>query len=478
LKIKLIFSILFVLSFHLKSQKIQIALENPKWMAFKHQLFVYGYQKNNFVVYKLHASLQKKDSLIIDLGKNSTELFLPPDADTLHNTLNFYIQKRETVQALVIKTDTAFSIKEEFKNADITKLKPFSGITEQSSVYHNDYFIVKSAIDSSGKQFYLSRYTFLPKEKNPFQYQFKWQFNFDRQYISNIHVFKTDSKAVYVFVHIATGVKQGQWVLKINAQNGLLIKSKRLNFNPELNYRYGNYVEDTLNKEILLLGQITPKNEIAANTPTLYIARFDSAFDYLQQKQFTVKITGANPKIKTKNNYLIQIPSVKTNENQSYVLEADIFRQNGNTLTYHLSSWLSFTKTEDAWELPATPLKEFPEIENFYAVKDVKDLNGKLETDTLHDNNTLFYKAPILPVKLDFRSNESHLPEWVLSKVDFKTNFIHIVQLKPNLKNYTLSKLAEMSISMEPYIQIIDEYKFLLIHKPEKNVIELQIKNR
>jgi hypothetical protein len=478
LKIKLIYSILFLLSFYLKSQKIQIALESPKWIAFKHHLFVYGYQKNSFVVYKLNSSLQKKDSLIIDLGKISTDLFLPPDADTLHNTLNFYIQKKETVQALVIKTDTAFLLKEEFKNADITKLKPFSGSTEQSSVCNYDYFIVKSAIDTSGKQFYLSRYTFLAKEKNPFQYQFKWQFNFDRQHISNIHIFKTDSNAVYVYVHIANGIKQGQWALKINAQNGLLIKSKRLNFNPNLNYRYGNYVEDTLNKEILLLGQITPKNEIAANTPTLYIARFDSVFDYLQQKQFTLKITGANPKIKTKNNYLIQIPDIQAGENQSYHIKADIYRHTGNALTYHLSSLLSFSKTEEEWELPTTPLKEFPEIENFYTVKDVNDLNGKLETDTLHDNNTLFYKAPILPVKIDFRLNESQLPEWVLNKIDFKNNKTHFVTFKPGFKNYELKTLCETDSGNQAKIIRRSDDKLLLIQYPDKNSIELKLVNR
>lgn len=478
MKINILHILFFSINFALSAQKLSLNLTDGKCIVYKQHLFIYGFHNNFFKVYKANTDLHVTDSLVYQNKNFQTNNFLSAEADTIHSKLNFYLQKKDKLSALVLKTDTSFTIKEEFNNIDITKLKPYSGSAEQFSFIKDDYFVVKSAVDSSGKQFYLSKYTYKTSEKNPFAYEFIWQFNFERQHISNIHIFKTDSNAVYAYVHIKKGLKQGQWLLKINNRNGQLIKSKRLNFNPDLNYRFGNYTKDTIKKVTLIFGQITRASETAVVTPTLFIALFDSVFDYLEQKQFQLKIIPANSKIKSNHEYLTQMPIIKIEQNNTYNIFTDVYRKEGKSYKYHTSGIIPFKKMEDEWELSAPVFKEFTEIENFYSVKDPADPNGKLEEDTLHDNNTLFYKAPIMPVKKDFRLNENSAYEWLLMKTDFKTNLVKAVQLKPGAKSYSIIPVFEMNKDLEPLWIHLSEEKTLFIHKPNNTNIRLEIKSK
>jgi len=477
LKINILHILLFLSGLHISAQKLSLNLTEGKCIVYKKKLFIYGFHNNCFKVYKANTDLHVTDSLVYQNKNFQTNNFLSAEADTIQSKLNFYLQKKDKLSALILKTDTSFTIKEEFNNIDITKLKPYSGSAEQFCFTKDDYFVVKSAIDTSGKQFYLSKYTYKTSEKNPFAYDFIWQFNFERQHISNIHIFKTDSNAVFAYVQIKKGLKQGQWLLKINTKTGQLIKSKRLNFNPDLNYRFGNYTSDTIQKETLILGQITRVPETAAGTPTLFIARFDSTFDYLEQKQLQLKIIPANPKLKTNHVYLTQLPIIKKEQDGSYNIFTDVYRKDGKSYKYHTSGSIPFKKTGDEWELPVPLFKEFTEIESFYSVKDPSDPNGKLEEDTLRDNNTLFYKAPMMPVKIDFQVNENNAYQWFLMKTDFKSNMVKAVQLKPGAKSYSVIPVFEMNKDLEPQLIHLSEEKILFTHKPNNNTILIEIIN-
>ncbi len=412
-------------------------------MPLKNHLFAYGFRESLFVVYKLNPQLKITDSLFYKPEAIIKPDYLTPESDTLNGNINFYLHRGNKLPLHVLITDTSLKFKKEFKNIEVTKLKPFSGLTEQTFHSGKQFYIIKTAADSAGKNYYLSQYDYLPGTNTPYDYRFNWQFNFERKHIAYLRVFYADKKVVYIYVNLVEGVKKGQWILAVNAQNGLLLKSKRLNFNPDVNYSYCNYLKDTISKSVFVTGQITTSKELTSASPTLYIAGFDSTLEYTGQKQFSVKLSTAS-KSKQVNTYLLQIPEILPVSPQQFTFYSDIYRQDGNSFKYHLSAGFTFTMSENEWLPPSLVVKEFTEIENFYTVKDVKDPNGKLEKDNISEQYSMFHTPPLFPVKLAFRINENSMPEWCLNKIDLKSNVLKIVTFKPGIKTYSLQPLAEI----------------------------------
>ena len=444
-------------------------------MILKNHIVAFGYRNNAFIAYKIKDDLKTKDSLVFKLVSFNKNEYLQVEADTLNGYLNFYLHKKNNQALQVIIADTSLKFKTDFKNIDVTKLKPFSGLTEQTFHSGKHFYIIKTAVDSAGKHYYLTQYGYMPGEKTPFDYRFNWQFNFDRSHITYAHVFFADKKGVYVYVNVDEGLKKGQWILILNAQNGLLLRSKRLNFHPELNYRFCNYLKDSSSKSIYILGQITQGTELASATPSIYLAGFDSSFEYTGQKQFTIKISSAS-KTKQVNKYLLQFPFISTGSDNQFTLFPDIFKKDGNSYKYHMSAGLSFTLSEGEWQSPEMLIREFPEIENFYAVKDIKDPNGKIENDSASGQNKLYHNKPLFPVKTAFRLTENNMPEWCLQKLDMKSNMLKTATLKPGLKAYSMQTLIELPKATEPKIFVLNRDQVLITGKPDEFSLELVIK--
>src|SRR5690606_23022037 len=138
---------------------------------------------------------------------------------------------------------------------DIARLNNTALFSNETVYYNNFVYNLKTENDTTGKQFYIDKYE-LKSEKENFDYQFKWQFPFEKKDIRTAHIFYADKFQVMVFVNIAEGSKAGQWILSVNAATGMLIKGTKLNNKDEASvYLYGNFLADKRTKSIMLIGQ-------------------------------------------------------------------------------------------------------------------------------------------------------------------------------------------------------------------------------
>jgi hypothetical protein len=457
------------------AQQQNFNLEKGKVVLFKHKLFAYGFKQSELRIYLLDLKLKLTDSSFYKLEKSTAADYLSIDCDTLHGTLNVYLQKKDKLNATLLRYTDSLKLVNEFKNVEITKLSPLANFDQQKFIYRQFAYVVKSAVDTGGKLFYLSKFEFTPSNTKPFDYKFKWQFNFEKKHIGNIHVFYADTNYALAYVSLITGERKGQWVLKINAATGLLIKAKKLSNNQSLNYRFANFCRDTISKELFVLGQLTAGDQLASPSPTLFILQFDSLLSLTNQKQVVQKITPANPKAKTANTYIFQVPTLETLANSTYAYTLDLFKSNGNEFKYVNSARLNFSVQMD--EIVAEPVvqKEYLDVENYYFTQDKKDLNGKLFKDTTVSTDRLFYKAPVFAVNQSFKTNENELPVWLLKKNDIKLNSINYALLQPGLKVYETKSLYSISKNEDPNMILLNSNTFLLFHTKNNSVLHLEL---
>jgi len=282
---------------------------------------------------------------------------------------------------------------------------------------------------------------------------------------------------VLAYVHIHSGDRKGQWLLKINASNGLIIKGKKVSGKQNLNYRYSNFVVDTITKDIFILGQITMGEQLASATPTLFILQFDSLLAITGQKQVTQRITPANPKAKTAATYVFQVIQTRLKANASYDYSIDLYKSNGSDFKYSQSSFQSFA-IEDG-EITTTPatLKEYAEVENYYFTQDKKDLNGKLFQDTTSNSDRLFYTAPVFPVKIGYKLNDKEMPMWLLKKNDIKTHSINFSTLQPGSKVYELKTIQTLGKDEHPNLILLSKSTYLIYSTKSNSVFHMELGN-
>lgn len=457
------------------AQQKTITLEKGKITAFKGSIYACGFRSNTLKILRFDKDLKLKDSVEYKLDKSKSDDYLTIETDTLHDLLTFQLQKKDKQNTLVLRYTHALELKNEFKNLDVTKLNPLSGFDHQKFISGNAYYVVKSATDSTGKQYYLSRYDKENSTTKVFDMKFRWQFNFEKQHIRNIHVFYANDDQVLAFVHINNGERKGQWILKINAMNGLLIKAKRINNNPNLTYRYANHHADSISKDILVIGQITSGEQLASPTPSLFVWQADSMLGLIEQKSFSLKIQPSNPKAKSLSQYIFQIPKINVSPLGVFALELDLYKNVNSEYKYANSSAQSFTIDNEGISFTQLPIKEFMEVENYFYSTDKQDLNGKLLQDTTWSADRLFYKPMSIPSKTAFKLNDVGQPVWILRKYDLKSNKIIYVQIAPGKKVYETSTVLSQARETEPNLLIMND-RILMCHSPLPTTLHLEIK--
>lgn len=466
------------------AQQQNLSLEKGNCMAFKQHIYAFGFKSNSFVIYKLRPNLQLIDSVYYGLDKTKTTDYLSVDCDTLHESLNFCLQKKDKQNVTLIRFDQKFKLINEFKNIDVTKLDPLANFDHQKFVHLHAgkagkkfVYAVKTAMDSLGKQYYLSKYELQNSNEKAFDYKFVWQFNFERQHIKNVRIFYADTTKVLAFVHVNNGERKGQWVLKINAATGLLIKAKKISPNANLNYRYSNHFVDSISKNVFVLGQLTNGEQLSSSTPTLFILQFDSMLSLNSQKQLIQRITPSNPKAKVPTGFVFQISEVKKKSPDTYQYQIDFYKNNIIDYKYCNSSLQGFSFADDAIETEPAICKEFPEIENYFFTTDKKDLNGKLFADTANSADRLFYNPPVFKVKQAFKLNSAEFPVWILKKIDAKTGAINFSTLKPGLKTYELKSISTNQKEEAPGMVFFGKSDFVLFYTKGGNILHLEVGN-
>lgn len=217
-----LFLFISLFPFFVSGQSINRTLLKPNSLYFRDNIYVFGFiqDKNdlNFKLYKASADLNKLDSVSNTIGKEKAENLLEITADTLHGYLNFYFQKVNSKNsATLVRYTDSLKLITKVENFESSKINSLTTFENEIYTYKSSTYTIRTSEDSLGKQFYLTKFSVISPLK-PFEYKQIWQYPLDKHNINTTHVFYADSEMVLMYVTITSGLKKGQWVLKINAQ--------------------------------------------------------------------------------------------------------------------------------------------------------------------------------------------------------------------------------------------------------------------
>ncbi len=476
-----------LLFFYGHAQILDLPLSKANTQLYNGNIHAFGLstqdKKTKLFIYKLNLSLTKTDSLVIDLGKSTAENFLQLTSDTLHGFLNVYVQKKDVSNggANGKKTVSIFRLNSFFKlittteDVDIARLNSISAF--ENEIFYNkaDVYTIRSVDDTSGKQFYLNKYSLKSELKN-FEYSNKWQFPFERKNINSAHIVYADNLIVMLFVNVISGGKKGQWLLKINTISGLLLRATKLNDKGDNSFfTCGKTLYDTALKQIYVQGQKFTEAEFSQKENkvnlcgkpfvTIYLAEVDSAGDLLSKEEFKISVTEVKSVTnKIPVNYIIRTNDlVKTNMGE-ILIEADIFRGliGDMCYTYCNSNNLKLVQAEDKYTLEKTAITVNPLIEKYYLNKDKLDMNGKLCLDSISNFEKLYYRPITFNVKVGYKVDDANNPIWILKKTDTKKNMQNYSFLSPVKKIYALSSIKEINKTESPDIIYLNRKQFII----------------
>ena len=462
-----------------QSQSLNLPLTAANSQVFNKTLFTYGIRQNSkhttFCIYKIDQAIKLKDSLIIELGKNKNETFLQCSSDTAHNFLNIYIQKKGANQITVLRFNKNFELLYKIADVDVARLNSISSFNNEMYYFDKDIYSLKTQKDTAGLQFYLNKQS-LKSDSENFDYSAKWQFPFERKNIAWAHTFYADKSIVLLYVNIASGIKSGQWILKINAENGQLIKGTKLNDKTEENvYTFGNSHYNPSNKMLLLVGQKFTEKQFqskqnllatrGASFALVYLVQVDSIGDVQSRQEIKLPILELKSVAKkTNTNYLLQFVKLKQINQNEYTLEMDLYRTTDRISCYNYCN--TFTNSikfiEEKLQLEKKTLSSNTQLENFVVSKDKLDRNGKFCIDSLNKLEQVFYKEPAFHVKLGFKPDSLSRPKWLLLKTKLNPASISYQVLQANKTSYELKTLEEISKNQQPSYHALSDSMFVL----------------
>jgi hypothetical protein len=116
-----------------------------------------------------------------------------------------------------------------------------------------------------------------------------------------------------------------------------------------------------------------------------------------------------------------------------------------------------------------------PLIEQFYYTKDKLDINGKLCFDSILAFENVFYKNLILPIKQNYKTDESSNSLWVLRKSNAKKNSTTFSFLSPLKKTYQLGIISEILNSQNPLFIALSNNLFLISSQIEEHKYDIKL---
>jgi hypothetical protein len=482
----------FVLAFGIaRGQSLDLGLSKANCQKYSSSLFIYGFSNNSkaatFRIYRSNFQLKVLDSIILPQNSVSDD-YLQTYSDTLHGFLNIYLQKKEKKLVTILRFNKNFELLATIENVDIARLNSISGFDNELFYFKKSVYSIKTVKDSSGQQFYLNKYNLKAEDKN-FEYQLTWQFPFERKNINSAHIFYADYKQVLLYVHVKGDTKKGQWILKLNAITGQLIRGIKLNEpGEEAVYEFGNFINDTLKKTLILAGQKIlsrqwkegdkqPNLNNATAIP-IYLVQIDSLAEVTERNIFNAPLLDVKQGAKkTGNAYILRIAGIKRNAEDKLFLEADLFKSTDNlqSFTYANSHSLVISQGEEQLVLEKCTLSLNPLIEKYFIVPDKLDINGKLFNDSLGQFEKLYYKSMTFPVKQDFKVTADGNPIWLLKKSYAKKNTVNFSTLAPVNKLYKLNTVQDFLKSTEPQYTGISDSFFILSHQSEETKFSVKL---
>jgi hypothetical protein len=497
-----LFLIILLFPVFVFGQSINRGLLKPNSLHFRNNIYVFGFvqDKNelSFKLYKASTDLNKLDSVSNSLGNEKAEDFLEITADTLHGYLNFYFQKVNSKNlATLVRYSDSLKLITKVEDFESNKINSLTTFENEIYTYKNSTYTIRTSEDSLGKQFYLTKYRLISDQK-PFEYKEVWQYPLEKRNINTTHVFYADSEVVFVYVTILSGDKKGQWILKLNSQNGTIVKGIKLNSNgDDRSYILNAFHYDPKEKELLVVGNIYTKPQLDLETKsfaftglnkenTFFFVKIDGTNEVISRDQKTIPIAVIAPVVKTAGKpgpppfYHVKIKELKKVSKTEYQMYCNIYKSISGSLLFLYEGGFAFDLTLEEMGIEISSgkiynnLTPFPNLVN----SDPKDINGKIELSSVPEFDKFLYKQPIADVEKQFGKDDLKNPKWIICKSDIKTGMNFFYHTFVGQKGVESKLLLEGSKYNNPTIYKIKNDKLILFnYNQETSTFTLSLAN-
>lgn len=451
---------LICLSFVVRCQTIKQNLLLANSLSFHQTIYTYGFiqDKSNllFKCYSYNYQLQLKDSASYVLGAHTSADFLEITVDTLHNVLNFYFQLADQKNAVtLVRLNNKLEKITYAENYDANHINSLTVFDDEKYACNEDMYIVRTQADSSGKQFYLSKYH-VKDMKKPFEYDYKWQYAFERKFIHRVSIVYSDSNQVVVYVNVFDGLKKGQWILRINAVTGQIIKGTKLSSKSDSrHFLLSNLIVDKKTKSIDVMGSVYDANMIDFKNNTsnftnqskshkLFLVTIDSLGDVVTRAEKAFPLPIQTKSVNGLQSFHVKIREFKKLKDNNFEVWADIYEQSKPLVFCYYSSW-HIDITKDGVDYTFTPSKFFistsaiPNFINFTK----GDTYGKFILNNIGDYDKFKYQQPLSPFIITTGLDDLNNSFYILKKTDLMMViklYYHVYMGNKSLENKIILK--------------------------------------
>lgn len=442
----------------LRAQSAGKPLLRPGFLMFKHRLYAYGYQQIQkelvFKCYSYDEKLQCKDSTEMSLGAHTPADFIAISADTLHDVLNFYFQlANQNNEASLLRTNASLQRLCAAPAIDANRVNTLAAFDDEKYTAGDATYVINTSGDSLNRQFYLTKYK-VRSFSQPFEDVQSWQFAFERQFIHRASVIYADSSVVMVYVNVSDSTKRGQWVLRISATTGRLIKGTRISVKGDnRNFLYSNSLYDAKSKELTCIGNICSPAEIdfktgkfdfrgSARNHQFFIVKIDSAGMVALRSEKAVPIPVASNALNAAASYHIKVRELYKTGDHQMAAWADVYEFGpDHLLTYYTSWYFNIAESDMGYDLAPGPFYVSSSAVPALTSRSKNDLYGKILLDDAMQYDRILYKKPVLPVLLKTGLDKDGKPFHVLVKTELNagvSTFYLVSQGKKALESKVL----------------------------------------
>lgn len=459
-KNKYIIVALLVVSSLLKGQSIKQSLMLANALPFHHNIYAYGYEQTKmsliFKCYSYDYKLKMQDSALYDLGKHTPADYLEISVDTLHDVLNFYFQlaNQKNMVSLLRVNDTLGKIASA-ENYDANHINSLTAFDDEKYAYKEDFYIIRTNTDTAGKQFYLSKYHVKDMAK-PFEYDYKWQFAFERKYIHRASVVYADSNQVIVYAHVFDGIKKGQWILRINANTGEIIKGSKLGAKGDTRYfLMSNIIVNNKAKNIDVIGSIYDANMIDIKNKTqnftnqskahkLFLINIDSVGEITTRAEKVFPLPIQTKSVEGLKSFHVKVREFKKLKDNNFDVWLDVYEQSKPLQFCYYSSWHIDIAPDDV-DYAFTPSKFFISTTAIpgYISFEKGDTYAKFILSNISEYDKFKYQKPLNPFVLNTELDDLGNSTYLLKKTNLMSatkSYNYITMGKKALENKVILK--------------------------------------
>jgi len=458
------------------AQSRDFLLDKAGSIYFQQTIFVFGIRSSptcQMVVYKTDSLLNPTDSLFIASSQKSADDFLQFSADSLHGVLQIYAQtKNKQEGVMIIRPAKNLAETQIIKNIDRSRLNNQQLFGLKKMAQGELVYDLNSSKDSTGEQFYLNAYQRITAEGN-YDYRQIWQFPVERKGIYDLHIVHADQRFVYLYAYRKNAMTVSQWLLKIGAKKGDLIKATRIASEKEV-YRLGALRADKKGN-LILCGQIM--RAVALPGISLWTCTVDSTGQVSENMEKKI-LLNSGPELKKKPVELFaNLTGLNLLPTGMAELTFQVLDKSSPGSLKLLGAGKTILSADPETMAKPEQVQISAELLFYYSSPDVKDRNGKIITSEEGSLGTLFELRPSMQEFPHWQAFSGGTEGWLLIRTDLRKNQRQFDCLKLENKKTELKNLQTISLASQPWLQETGLKKVLIAHQNSPGNYRITIYN-